>query len=103
MRLRSIARLVNSGWSSRHSHDPSGCLRYRACHPGGGPDLAVLLNFSADKTSFDLQGRAAHYLLGSEPCRRLGRQPLAPVAVRAHLGHVDAAIVHWLALTQCVR
>ncbi|HEY2281567.1 MAG TPA: alpha-amylase family glycosyl hydrolase [Streptosporangiaceae bacterium] len=41
-------------------------LAYRASHPGDGPDLAVLLNVSADKVSFDLLGRPAHYLLGSD-------------------------------------
>jgi cyclomaltodextrinase / maltogenic alpha-amylase / neopullulanase len=41
-------------------------LAYRVDHPGDGPDLAVLLNVSADKTSFDLRGRAAQYLLGSD-------------------------------------
>ena len=28
----------------------------------------------------------------------LAASPLTPVAVRAHLGYVDAAVVHWLAL-----
>ena len=42
-------------------------LAYRSLHPADGPDLAVLLNVSADKASFDLHGRAAHYLLGSDP------------------------------------
>jgi AcrR family transcriptional regulator len=30
----------------------------------------------------------------------LAASPLTPVAVRAHLGYVDAAIVHWLALPE---
>jgi cyclomaltodextrinase / maltogenic alpha-amylase / neopullulanase len=42
-------------------------LAYRSLHPADGPDLAVLLNVSADKATFDLHGRAAHYLLGSDP------------------------------------
>jgi glycosidase len=41
-------------------------LAYRAIHPGSGPDLAVLLNVSADKASFDLHGRGSRYLLGSD-------------------------------------
>jgi glycosidase len=47
-------------------------LAYRACHPGGGPDLAVLLNVSADKASFDLHGRAPRYLLGSDDAAASG-------------------------------
>jgi cyclomaltodextrinase len=47
-------------------------LAYRACHPGDGPDLAVLLNVSADKATFDLQGRAARYLLGSDDAAASG-------------------------------
>ena len=47
-------------------------LAYRASHPGDGPDLAVLLNVSADKVSFDLQGRAARYLLGSDDAAASG-------------------------------
>jgi glycosidase len=41
-------------------------LAYRALHPDGGPDLAVLLNVSADKVTFDFHGRPARYLLGSD-------------------------------------
>ena len=47
-------------------------LAYRASHPEGGTDLAVLLNVSADKVSFDLQGRAARYLLGSDDAATSG-------------------------------
>src|ERR1700684_3968652 len=47
-------------------------LAYRASHPGDGPDLAVLLNVSTDKVSFDLQGRAARYLLGSDDAAASG-------------------------------
>jgi AcrR family transcriptional regulator len=32
------------------------------------------------------------------PLAALSASPLTPVAVRAHLGYVDAAVVHWLAL-----
>ena len=28
----------------------------------------------------------------------LGANPLTPIAIRAHLGYVDAAIQHWLTL-----
>ncbi len=41
-------------------------LAYRVLHPDGGPDLAVLLNVSADPATADLHGRPAQYLLGSE-------------------------------------
>jgi glycosidase len=41
-------------------------LAYRSLHPGDGPDLAVLLNVSAEKASFDLHDRPATYLLGSD-------------------------------------
>src|SRR6202012_839951 len=41
-------------------------LAYRAVHPGDGPDLAVLLNVGTDEATFDLGGRAARYLLGSD-------------------------------------
>jgi cyclomaltodextrinase / maltogenic alpha-amylase / neopullulanase len=47
-------------------------LAYRVTHPGDGPDLAVLLNVSADKASFDLRGRAARYLLGSDDAAASG-------------------------------
>lgn len=41
-------------------------------HPGDGPDLAVLLNVSADRATFDLHGRAARYLLGSDDAAASG-------------------------------
>jgi cyclomaltodextrinase / maltogenic alpha-amylase / neopullulanase len=41
-------------------------LAYRAVHPGDGPDLAILLNVGTDEATFDLGGRAARYLLGSD-------------------------------------
>ena len=47
-------------------------LAYRACHPDGGPDLAVLLNISADKSTFDLGGRPVRYLLGSDEASASG-------------------------------
>ncbi|HEY2238994.1 MAG TPA: alpha-amylase family glycosyl hydrolase, partial [Streptosporangiaceae bacterium] len=40
-------------------------LAYRVLHPGDGPDLAVLLNLSAEPATADLHGRPARYLLGS--------------------------------------
>jgi len=41
-------------------------LAYRVLHPGDGPDLAVLLNVSAEPATADLHGRPARYLLGSD-------------------------------------
>ncbi|HEX4258260.1 MAG TPA: alpha-amylase family protein [Streptosporangiaceae bacterium] len=41
-------------------------LAYRVLHPGDGPDLAVLLNVSAEPATADLHGRPAQYLLGSD-------------------------------------
>jgi glycosidase len=41
-------------------------LAYRVLHPGAGPDLAVLLNLSAEPATADLPGRPAQYLLGSD-------------------------------------
>ena len=56
-----LARAANEVLTVRNES-----LAYRAIHPDGGPDLAVLLNVSADKASFDLRGHGPRYLLGSD-------------------------------------
>ena len=47
-------------------------LGYLARHPDGGPDLAVLLNLSDDKSAFSLGDRPVTYLLGSDDAAASG-------------------------------
>ena len=47
-------------------------LGYLARHPDGGPDLAVLLNLSDDKSTFSLDDRPVTYLLGSDEAAASG-------------------------------
>ena len=47
-------------------------LGYVARHPDGGPDLAVLLNLSDDKSAFSLGDRPVTYLLGSDDAAASG-------------------------------